>query len=60
MQKYATDTGVLLIGKAALYDTMMDFVANLIGAFSVSLLGYLAVKNNWLWFDHILIKKIVN
>jgi hypothetical protein len=60
MQKYATDTGELLIGKTALYDTMMDFVANSIGASSVSLLGYLAVKNNWLWFDHILIKKIIN
>jgi hypothetical protein len=59
MQKYATDSGELLMGKEALYDTMMDFVADAIGAFSVSLLGYLAVKNNWLWFDHLLIKKIV-
>jgi len=59
MQKYATDSGELLIGREALYDTMMDFVADAIGAFSVSLLGYLAVKNNWLWFDHLLIKKIV-
>jgi len=58
MQKYATETGVLLVGREALYDTMMDFIADSIGAFGVSLLGYLAVKNNWLWFDHILIKKI--
>lgn len=60
MQKYATNTGELLIGKAALYDTMMDFVANVIGASSVSLLGYLAIKNNWLWIDHLLIKKILD
>jgi len=60
MQKYATSSGELLIGQRALYDTMMDFVADAIGASSVSLLGYLAVKNNWLWIDHLLIKKIVD
>lgn len=58
MQKYATDTGVLLIGKDALLDTMNDFIVNTIGAMAVSVFGYIALKYDKPWIHHLIITKV--
>lgn len=45
MQKYMTETGELLIGQAALQDTMKDFIVNVVAALLVSVAGFFSVKN---------------
>ncbi len=54
MQKYMTDTGVPLIGKDALLDTMNDFIVNSIGALSMSVIGFFSLK-----FDSKLIHQLM-
>ncbi|MDO5520921.1 MAG: hypothetical protein Q4G58_10560 [bacterium] len=44
MQKYATLTGVDLIGRAALMDTMKDIIVDSISALTISVLGYCQLK----------------
>ena len=39
MQKFALENGTLLIGRAALADTMMDLVVDAVGAFIMSVIG---------------------
>ncbi len=50
MQKYATETGELLIGRAALMDTMTDLIVDSIGALAISIIGYFSIRrdNSWL------------
>jgi len=43
MQKYATEHGVELIGRAALRDTMKDIIFDAIAALGVAILGYLSI-----------------
>jgi len=43
-QKYALDDGTLLIGHAALVDTMKDIMVDCAGAFLTSALGYIIMK----------------
>jgi len=43
-QKFMTDDGVLLVGHAALADTMKDLMVDFAGAFLTSLIGYIAMK----------------
>ncbi|MFA6797003.1 MAG: hypothetical protein WCR63_05525 [Bacilli bacterium] len=45
-QKFMTDEGVLLIGHAALVDTMKDLMVDFGGALLTSLIGYIAMKKN--------------
>ena len=40
MQKFATYDGTLLIGRAALVDTMKDIIADTLSALLISILGY--------------------
>ncbi|MDO5294388.1 MAG: hypothetical protein Q4F05_16760 [bacterium] len=44
MQKYATLTGVDLLGRAALMDTMKDIIVDSVSAFAISMLGYCQLK----------------
>ena len=46
MQKFALENGTLLIGRAALADTMMDLVVDAVGAFIMSVIGYISLKYN--------------
>lgn len=43
MQKYMTETGEMLIGAAALRDTMMDIVVDLVGALTVCVVSYFSM-----------------
>mgnify|MGYP003365099901 FL=1 len=45
LQRYE-QAGRMLVGRAALMDTMTDLIADLIGAFLMALIGYLMMKNN--------------
>lgn len=44
MQKFMTEEGVELVGRAALSDTMSDLIVDAIGAFIISALGYISLK----------------
>lgn len=58
MQKYANEQGVPYVGKEALFDTMMDFIVDAIGAFAVSFAGFFALKYRRSWFNSLMIQKI--
>lgn len=45
LQRYA-EAGKLLVGRAALMDTMTDLIADLSGAFLMALIGYLMMKHD--------------
>jgi len=57
MQKYAIETGKLLIGQEALIDTMKDLIVDTIGAFAMSIVGYISLKYNKGWLDRFHIKR---
>lgn len=44
MQKFSTQTGTLLIGREALMDTMKDLIIDIIGAFTMSFIGYISIR----------------
>lgn len=44
MQKYATEQGVLLVGQAALRDTMKDIIFDALAALAVSAAGFFAIR----------------
>ena len=50
MQKYRQNDGTMLMGRAALFDTMKDLVIDSSGSLIASLAGYTAIKTkrNWL------------
>lgn len=56
MQKFALEDGTQLIGRLALADTMEDLIVDLIGAFAMSLIGYISLKYKKGWIDKLLIK----
>ena len=51
MQTYALENGDPLIGQAALLDTMKDLIVDAIGAFVMSVVGYISIKYNKGWLD---------
>ncbi|MCL1916902.1 MAG: hypothetical protein FWG14_01095 [Peptococcaceae bacterium] len=53
MQKYALESGEPLIGQEALADTMKDLIVDAIGAFIISVIGYISLKHNKGWLDHV-------
>jgi len=57
MQKYALESGEQLVGQAALTDTMKDLIVDAIGAFAISVIGYISLKYNKGWLDRLHIKK---
>lgn len=56
MQKYALENGLLLIGKAALTDTMKDLIVDIIGAFIMSVIGYSSLKYKRGWIEKLQLK----
>ena len=58
MQKFATSTGELLQGQAALGDTMKDLIVDSVGALAASLIGLLSLRRKgWV---HAYLKKDVH
>ena len=60
MQKYALETGELLIGQAALMDTMKDLIVDALGAFVMSVIGYISLKYNKGWLERFQVKRMDN
>jgi hypothetical protein len=58
MQKYSLESGILLAGQTALTDTMKDLIVDAIGAFAMSVIGYISLKYNKSWLEKIHIKRI--
>lgn len=56
MQKFALEDGTLLIGRAALSDTMKDLIVDGIGAFVISAIGYISLKYQKGWIEKLLFK----
>ena len=54
MQKFVTEDGTLLIGQAALADTMVDLIVGFAGSVLASLVGYLSLTKK-----NILIRKLI-
>ena len=56
-QKYALEYGEMLVGKAALTDTMKDLIVDAIGAFAIAAVGFVSLKYKKGWLDRFRIKK---
>lgn len=56
MQKFALENGIQLIGREALADTMEDLIVDCIGAFTMSVIGYISLKYKKGWIEKLLIK----
>ena len=54
MQKYSLESGINLIGREALSDTMHDIIVDSIGALVTSTIGYLSIK-----YDRSILKKVL-
>lgn len=57
MQKFAFETGELMVGRMALTDTMKDLIVDAIGAFFISMIGYVSLKYKKGWVEKLLLKK---
>ena len=55
MQKFALDDGTLLVGQAALSDTMKDIIVDAIGALVMSVVGYISLKYKKGWVEKLMI-----
>lgn len=58
MQKFALENGELLVGRAALMDTMKDLIVDCIGALVMSVVGYIATKRDRRWLDKLVLKRV--
>ena len=58
MQMFITADGTVLIGHAALSDTMKDIIVDMIGALVSSVIGYFSVKHSKRWLIPALTKDI--
>jgi len=56
MQKFALENGTLLSGRLAVIDTMQDLIVDSIGAFVMSVIGYISLKYKKGWVEKLLIK----
>ncbi|MCK9479816.1 MAG: hypothetical protein M0R40_10025 [Firmicutes bacterium] len=57
MQKYITQSGEILVGRAALADTMKDLIVDCAGAFVISISGYISLKYKKGWVERLLLKR---
>lgn len=57
MQKFITADGTVLIGRAALADTMEDLIVDGLGALGASIVGYVSLKYNKGWIERFQIRK---
>ena len=51
MQRFMTLDGTILVGQAALRDTMKDLIVDAISALAVTIIGYYTIKKNKLNFE---------
>ncbi|WP_407856126.1 hypothetical protein [Enterococcus hailinensis] len=58
LQRYATSAGTLLIGRAALMDTMGDLLTNTIGALLMGIYASIQSRGNAAYFEEYRLKKI--
>ncbi len=58
MQKFALEDGTLLVGHAALENTMKDLIVDTVGALIISVIGYISIKYKKGWVEKMLIRKI--
>jgi hypothetical protein len=58
MQKFALENGTPLTGRAALTNTMKDLILDCLGAFVMSVIGYISLKYKKGWVESMLIKRI--
>ena len=56
MQKFALESGELLVGQAALADTMKDLIVDMAGAFVMSVIGYVSMKYKKGWLERLQLK----
>ena len=56
MQKFALENGNGLVGRLAVVDTMQDLIVDSIGAFVMSVIGYISLKYKKGWVEKLLIK----
>ncbi|HHX72758.1 MAG TPA: hypothetical protein GX701_07535 [Clostridiales bacterium] len=54
MQKFITADGTVLVGRAALSDTMKDIIIDILGAFLASIIGYFSIRRNLRWYIPVL------
>lgn len=57
MQKYLTETGEPLVGRAALMDTMLDLIVDAIGALIMAVIGYISLKHEKNWISTFLLRR---
>lgn len=58
MQKYALESGKILIGQDALADTMKDLIVDCAGALVMSVTGYVSLKYKKGWLYEFYLKKV--
>lgn len=57
MQKFILSDGTVLVGRAALKDTMKDIIVDSAGAFLACTIGYISIKRKDKRFNNLLLKK---
>lgn len=56
MQKFGLEDGTGFIGRAALVDTMKDLIVDAVGAFVMSVIGYISLKYKKGWVEKLLLE----
>lgn len=56
MQKFGLEDGTGFIGRAALADTMKDLIVDAVGAFVMSVIGYISLKYKKGWVENLLLE----
>ena len=56
MQKFGLENGTKLIGRAALTDTMVDLFVDAVGAFIMSVIGYISLRYNKGWIEKLQVR----
>lgn len=56
MQKFGLEDGTGFIGRAALVDTMKDLIVDAVGAFVMSVIGYISLKYKKGWVENLLLE----
>lgn len=56
MQKFMLESGEMLVGRAAVVDTMEDLIVDMFGAFVMSIIGYISLKYKKGWVEKLIIK----
>jgi len=57
MQKFGAEDGTLFVGHYALTDTMTDLLVDCIGAFAMSVIGYISIKYGKNWHERFMFKR---